>query len=59
MSHENSKKIDIKFHYIRDMVHSRAVNLQYVVTNEQIFNALTKPLARVKFKYFRERPGVI
>ena len=41
------------------MVQRGAVKLQYVVTNEQTTDALTKPLARVKFKYFREKLGVI
>ena len=35
------------------------MNLQYVVTDEHIANVLTKPLARVKFEYFREKLGVI
>ena len=53
------KHIDIKYHYIRDMVQRGAVKLQYVVTSEQIVDVLTKPLARVKFKYFREKLGVL
>ena len=32
-----------------------AIKLQYVATEEKIANVLTKPLARVKFKYFREK----
>ena len=35
------------------------MKLQYVVTNEQIADVLTKPLARVKFEYFREKLGVL
>ena len=35
------------------------MKLQYVVTNEQIADVLTKPLARVKFEYFKEKLGVI
>ena len=42
-----------------DMVQRGAVKLQYVATEEQIANVLTKPLARVKFKYFREKLGVL
>ena len=57
--HNKSKHIKIKFHYIREMVHIGAVKLQYVETNEQIVDVLTKPLARVNSKYFRERLGVI
>ena len=35
------------------------MKLQDVVTDEQIAYVLTKPLARVKFEYFRERLGVL
>ena len=57
--HEKPKHIEIKYHYIRDMVQRGAVKLQYVVMDEQIANALTKPLARVKFDYFRENLSVL
>ena len=57
--HNKSKHIEIKFHYIRDMVQRRAMKLQYVATKEQIADVLTKILARKKFEYFRERLGVI
>ena len=50
---------DIKYHYIMDMVQRGAVKLQYVATDEQIDNELTKPLAGVKFEYFIERLDVI
>ena len=35
------------------------MKLQYVVTDKQIVDVLTKPLARVKFEYFREKLGVL
>ena len=57
--HDKSKHIEIKYHYIRDMVQRGAVKLQYVATNEQIVDVLMKPLARVKFEYFREKLGVL
>ena len=59
MFHDKSKHIEIKYHYIRDMVQKGEVKLQYVVTEEQIADVLTKPLARVKFEYFREKLGVL
>ena len=57
--HEKSKHIEIKYHYIRDMVQRGAVKLPYVATEEQIADVLMKPLARLKFEYFRERLGVL
>ena len=35
------------------------MKLLYVATEEQIADVLTKPLARLKFEYFRERLGVL
>ena len=57
--HDKSKHIEIKYHYIRDMVQRGAVKLQYVATGKQIADVLTNPLARVKFEYFREKLGVL
>ena len=57
--HDKLKHIDIKLHYIRDMVQSGEVKLQYVETEEKITYVLTKPLVRVKLEYFIERLGFI
>ena len=35
------------------------MKLQYVETDDQIADVLTKPLARMNFEYFRENPGVL
>ena len=57
--HDKLKHIEIKYHYIRDMVQRGAVKLQYVAMEEQIADVLMNPLARVKFEYFREKLGVL
>ena len=57
--HDKLKHIEIKYHYIRDMVQKGAVKLQYVATDEHIADVLTNPLSRVKFEYFREKLGVL
>ena len=57
--HDKSKHIEIKYHYIKDMVQRGAVKLQYVATDDQIVDVLMKPLAKVKFEYFRENIGVL
>ena len=41
------------------MVQRGVVKLQYVAMDKQIANVLTKPLARVKFEYFREKLDVL
>ena len=57
--HDKSNHIEIKYHYIRDMVQRGVVKLQYVAMDDQIADVLMKPLARVKFEYFREKLGVL
>jgi hypothetical protein len=57
--HDKSKHIEIKYHYIRDMVQRKAVHVQYLSTHEQVADFFTKPLSRTKFEYFRERLGMV
>jgi hypothetical protein len=57
--HNKSKHIEIRYHYIRDMVQRGVVKLQYVGTAEQVADVLTKPLSRVKFEYFRDKLGIV
>ena len=56
---DNSKHIDIKYQYICDMVKKGVVKLQYVATDEQVADVLTKPLFKVKFESFRDKLGVV
>jgi hypothetical protein len=41
------------------MVQRGAVNPQYVGTNEQVANVLTKPLSGVNLERFRDKLGVV
>jgi hypothetical protein len=59
MFHDKTKHIEIRYHYIRDMVQKGVVKLQYVGTDEQVVDVSTKPLPRVKFEYFRDKIGVV
>jgi hypothetical protein len=57
--HDRSKHIEIRYHYIRDMVQRGALKFQYISTDEQVVDVLTKPLSRVKFEYFRDKLGIV
>ena len=35
------------------------INLKYVPIEEQVIDVLIKPLAHVKFEYFRDKLGVV
>jgi hypothetical protein len=54
-----SNHIEIKYHYIRDMVQRKTIHVQYLPTHEKIAYIFTKPFAKTKFKYFRERLGLV
>jgi hypothetical protein len=56
--HDRSKHIELRYHYIRDMIQRKVLSLQYVPTAEQIADIFTKPLPLIKFAYFRDKLGV-
>ena len=56
--HDRSKHIEMRYHFIRDPVQRGALKLQYIRTDEQIVDILTKPLSASKFVYFRDKIGM-
>jgi hypothetical protein len=57
--HERSKHIEIKYYFIRDKFQEGEVKIEYIPTDEQTTNILTKHLSRIKFAYFREKMGIV
>jgi hypothetical protein len=57
--HDRSKHIEIIYHFIKDKVQKGVVKLQYISTNEQVADILTKALPKGKFEYFRGKLGVL
>lgn len=57
--HDRSKHIRIKYHFIRDYVQKGAMKLEYIPTNKQVADILTKALPRGKHAYFRDKMGVV
>jgi hypothetical protein len=41
--HDKLNHIEIKYHFIRDMVQRKEVLVQYLPTDEQVVDVLTKP----------------
>ena len=57
--HDRSKHIDIRYHFIRDMVQRVIVRLHHIGTDEQVVDILTKPMGKVNFLTFREKLGIV
>lgn len=56
--HDRSKHIDTRYHYIRECVEKKEVELTYVKTNDQIADIFTKPLKFEDFSRLRAWIGV-
>jgi hypothetical protein len=56
--HDRSKHIDIWYHHLRYCVQQKIMLLQYIPTEDQDADILTKALTKSKFKYHRDRIGV-
>ena len=54
-----TKHIDIKYHYLRELVQDEEVKLEYVHTKEQIADVFTKALPKDSHEYLRGKLGVI
>lgn len=56
--HSRTKHIELKHHFIREMVSQEQVVLEHCRTEEQVADILTKALGKEKFIYFRFQLGV-
>ncbi|KAK2980731.1 hypothetical protein RJ640_011711 [Escallonia rubra] len=55
--HGRSKHIDIRHHFIRELVANEVISLKFCSTNEQVADILTKSLPQEKHVYFRSGLG--
>ena len=47
--HQRTKHIDVRHHFIRDLITSGEISVCYVPSSDNLADALTKPLGRVRF----------
>ncbi|WVY96568.1 hypothetical protein V8G54_028719 [Vigna mungo] len=59
MSHGRSKHIEVRFHFLRDIVNKERIELCYCKAAEQLADLFTKPLAADKFEVVREKIGIV
>ncbi|KAE8656273.1 hypothetical protein F3Y22_tig00117005pilonHSYRG00292 [Hibiscus syriacus] len=56
--HDRSKHIDVKYHFLRDLMNDGVINLVYCRSEDQIADILTKPLKFPAFQKLNELLGV-
>ena len=57
--HDKSKHIEVRYHFIRDMVQKGDVKLKYVPIEGQVEDVLSKRMSHVNFEYFRDKLGIV
>ena len=57
--HARTKHVEIDFHFVRDMVATKAVSVQFVSTHDQLADLLTKPISSSRFALLRSKLNVI
>ena len=53
--HKRSKHIDIRYHFVREKVATGEVKLEFIETENQQADLLTKPLLRARLVRMRDR----
>ena len=56
--HDRTKHIDTRYHFIRECVEKKEVQVKYVRSQDQVADILTKPLKHEDFKRLRRMLGV-
>lgn len=57
-NHKRTKHVDIKYHFSREQIEKNVIKLNYIPTDQQLADVLTKPLPAVTFQYMRSKMGL-
>ena len=58
IQHSRTKHIDIRHHFIRELVENKVIRLDHIRSNLQLVDIFTKPLDANTFEYLRTGLGV-
>ena len=53
--HARTKHVEVDYHFIRDRVAKREIQVRFISSKDQLADVLTKPLPPVSFAYFRSK----
>nr|GFA50514.1 retrovirus-related Pol polyprotein from transposon TNT 1-94 [Tanacetum cinerariifolium] len=58
VQHSRAKHIDVRYHFLKDHVENRIVELYFVRTEYQLADIFTKPFPRERFNFLIEKLGM-
>lgn len=56
--HGRSKHIDVRFHFLKDLVSEEVIELEHCNSDDQIADIMTKPLRRDVFQKMCDKLGL-
>ena len=56
--HSSIEHIEIRYHFIKDLVEEKVVSLQFVPTKHQLVDIFTKPLDSLRLEFLRKSLGI-
>jgi histone deacetylase 1/2 len=57
--HARTKHIEIDFHFVRERVAQKLLDIRYIHTDDQLADGFTKPLTVCKMKDFRSNLNLV
>ena len=57
--HDRSKHIEVRYHYIRSCIEDGTVSVQFIGTEDQLADILTKALGCVRLQILREKIKIV
>uniref|UniRef100_A0A1Y1N3K4 Reverse transcriptase Ty1/copia-type domain-containing protein n=2 Tax=Photinus pyralis TaxID=7054 RepID=A0A1Y1N3K4_PHOPY len=57
--HKRTKHIDVRYHFIKEKFQNGDIKIEYVRSEDQLADILTKPLVSVKFNKLRTKLGMM